>query len=102
MNELDPSPELVKKLWEDFIFSRKNGIREELSGLKLNERKLFKYLCFHQTKEPYSRSVLLASDLSQATVQRSLETLLDKDLVVDIDGEYCVIDPTYKFYFEMF
>lgn len=102
MNPLNPTPELIKQLWEDFIFSRKNGIREELSSLKMNERKLFKYLCFNKTREPYSRSVLLESDLSQATVQRALETLLDKDLVVDIDGEYNVIDPTYKFYFEMF
>ena len=98
----DPSPELLDVLWDDYIFHRKNGIRDELDALKLNERKVLQHLCFHPTNTPYSKQVLSEVNLSQATIQRALETLLNKDLVIDVEGTYRVLDPTYRYYFQRF
>jgi hypothetical protein len=102
MHELAPTAELVDKLWEDYIFARKGGIREELGGLKLNERKLFRYLCFNPTNAPFSQAFLSGVGLSQAGVQRALESLQENDLVIYNGEIYRVIDPTYKRYFELF
>ena len=101
-NELAPTPELVDKLWENYIFSRKSDIADELDDLTLNQRKLLRYLCIHPTELPFSYETSMGSNLSVSAIQVSLSPLIEKDLVVEQDGIYRVIDPTLKYYFEMF
>lgn len=101
-SELKPSPELIDKLWEDYIFSRKTAIAEELNGLTLNQRKLLKYLCNNTPQSIFSYETSVGSGLSVSAIQNSLPHLLERDLAVETDGIYRVLDPTFKYYFEKF
>ncbi len=101
-NELEPTPELVDTLWENYIFTRKSAIAEELSDLKLNQRKLLIYLCNNPTELPFSFETSIAAGLSTSNIQSALPALLEKDLVVKLDGIYSVLDPTFKYYFDKF
>ena len=102
LSELEPTIELVNAYWQDFIFTRKDGIRDELDMLSMNERHLLYHLAFNPTNKPFSKDYLKSIDLSHASFQRALTTLQDKDLVVKIDDQFRVIDPTFKHYFAMF
>lgn len=97
-----PTLELVEKLWENYIFSKKTDIVEELNDLTLNQRKLLRYLCYYPTTAPYSHETSKNSGLSVSTIQSALPILLDKDFVLEIEGSYRVLDPTFKYYFEKF
>lgn len=101
-NELEPSPELIDKLWEDYIFARKTAIAEELNDLTLNQLRLLKYLCNNPTNSPFSFEVSKNSGLSVSAIQTALPVLVDKGLVVELENTYCVLDPTFKYYFSMF
>lgn len=97
-----PDVEIIDDVWKEYIFSRKASIREELNGLKLNELRLLKSLSESSTHEPFGQNFLKTIELSQSSVQRSLEALLEKGLVINTEGAYAVIDPTFKCYFDMF
>ena len=89
-------------MWEDYIFVRKTAIAEELNDLTLNQRKLLKYLCNHPTTSPFSYEVSKNSALSVSAIQIALPLLVDKGLVIELDDSYRVLDPTFKYYFDMF
>jgi len=100
--EAEPSAELIDSLWEDYIFTRKSTISEELNGLTLNQRKLLKHLCNYPSESPFSYETSLNAKLSVSAIQSSLPQLVDRDLVVKLEGVYRVLDPTFKNYFAMF
>ena len=89
-------------MWENYIFSKKTDIVEELNDLTLNQRKLLRHLCFNPTNSPYSHETSKNSGIAISTIQTSLPILLDKDFVLEIEGSYRVLDPTFKYYFEKF
>lgn len=94
---------LVDVLWETFMFSRKSTIREELSSLKMSDRKLLKSLCFEKTKEPTSFEYARISLVPGSTAGRSIKELMRKDFIyIDDEGYYQPIDPTYQSYFKLF
>lgn len=101
-SELDPTPELVDKLWEDFIFARKSNIAEELNDLTLNQRKLLRYLCNNPTQTPFGYETSMGASLPVSAIQAALPILLKRDLVVEVNQIYRVIDPTFRYYFDMF
>lgn len=101
-SELDPTPELVDALWEDYIFTRKSTIVEELNDLTLNQRRLLKYLSVNPTNTPFGHETSVGSGLSVSAIQVSLPPLLERDLVVELEGIYTVLDPTFRYYFEKF
>ncbi len=99
---LEPTPELVDTLWGNYIFSKKSDIAEELDDLTLNQRKLLKYLCFNPTEFPFSHETSLRSGMPASAIQTALPVLLDRDLVIELEGIHTVLDPTFRSYFEMF
>jgi uncharacterized protein len=101
-SELDPTPELVDTLWENYIFTRKVTIAEELNDLTLNQRKLLRYLCNQPTASLFSHQTAVAAGLATSAIQTALPGLLDRDLVIKINDLYRVLDPTFKHYFAMF
>ena len=101
-SELEPTPELVDKLWEDYIFSRKLNIAEELNDLTLNQRKLLRYLCNNPTKSPFGYETSVGAGLSTSAIQVALPPLLERDLVIEADNAYRALDPTFRYYFDMF
>lgn len=100
-SELEPTIELVDKIWEDFVFSHKDDIFIQLEGLKINERKLLKLISRKPTNKPYSIQYTNETDLSPTSLRRALEDgLLSKEIVMrDLQtGEYYVFDPVFKYY----
>lgn len=101
-SDQEPTSELVDQCWENYIFSKKTDIAEELSDLTLNQRKLLRYLCYHPTTSPYANETSKNSGLAVSAIQTALPVLLDKDFVIDAGGCYRVLDPTFKYYFNKF
>ncbi len=98
-----PDVDMVDLYWQDFMFSRKSSIREELNSLKMSDRKLLRSLCFQATKEPTSLEYSQHSLLPTSTTGRSLRALMTNDFIyIDQAGFYRPIDPTYRAYFELF
>lgn len=100
--ESKPTSELVEELWHSYIFSRKTDIAEDLSDLTLNQRRLLQWLCFKPTTELYSKETLTALKMSQSSVQKAIEILLEKDFVIEKENVYLVLDPIFISYFKMF
>ena len=96
-----PTMKLVDELWTSYIFSKKTDITEDLSGLTLNQRRLLQHLCFDPTKELYSKETLAILKMSQSSVQRAVNVLLEKDFVVEKNGVYSVLDPILIGYFKI-
>lgn len=101
-SESMPTTALVDQLWENYIFSKKTDIVEELSDLTLNQRRLLRYLCYHPTITPYGYEVSKSAGLSVSAIQVALPVLMDKDFVVETEQGYRVLDPTFKYYFDKF
>lgn len=97
-----PRVNQLEEVWENYIFARKTDIAEELNGLTLNQRKLFKHLCFHPTQTPFGFETAVNAEMSTSAIQTALPILMDNDLVVKIGETYRVIDPTFKYYFSKF
>jgi len=105
VNPLEPTAELVEVLWEDFVFSRKDDTHTELDGLKMNERKLLRWMCANPTDQPYSMEYAMKAGLSPTSLRRALEEgLIKKEIVIqDSDtGVFYVIDPVLKSYLKMY
>ena len=99
---LAPTRELVDMLWDSYMLSRKTNVTDELNGLTLNQIRMVQFLCISPTSEPYGRKFLTDTGLSQGGVQSGLEILLDRDLIIQQEGVYQVIDPAIKYYFSRF
>jgi hypothetical protein len=98
-----PTIKLIDTLWQEFLFSRKSSIRDELATLKLNERRLLKSLCFEKTKTPSSLAYSQVSLVPIASASRAIQSLKLKDFIyMDQEGYYQPIDPTYEAYFKLF
>lgn len=100
--EVQPTPELVDKLWRSYVFSKKTDITSDLTDLTLNQRRLLQWLCFTPSSELYSKETLNSLKMPQSSVQKAIEILLEKDLVVEEEGIYHVRDPILVGYFKMF
>lgn len=101
VSDQTPTMKLVDELWGSYIFSKKTDITEDLSGLTLNQRRLLQHLCFDPTKELYSKETLAMLKMSQSSVQRAVNILLEKDFVVEKNGIYSVLDPILIGYFKI-
>ena len=74
---------------------------EELSSLTLNQKHLLHCLSIQPSSAPFSKDYLNYVNLQLASVQNALGILLNKGLVIKLTDVYCVLDPTFKAYFEL-
>jgi len=98
-SELSPSEELIDELWHAYIIARKTDITENIVDLSLNQRRLLQMLSANPTRELYGQPFLSQLGLSQSSVQKAVEALLDKGFITNEDGLHKVLDPTIKAYF---
>lgn len=96
-----PTIKLVDELWMSYVLSKKTDITEDLSGLTLNQRRLLQHLCFDPTKELYSKETLAILKMSQSSVQRAVNILLEKEFVIEKNEIYYVLDPILTAYFKI-
>jgi len=92
------SVELIDRLWDEYLFSRKRDIANEFQQLTLNQRKLLAYLAVHPTQSPFSHETSVGVGLSVSAIQSALPVLIENDLVVELYGFLRVLDPTLKGY----
>jgi len=102
MTDLKPTRELVDELWNSYVLAKKTDVTEDISSLTLNQRRLLQWLCFAPAEELYSKEKLAMLKMSQSSVQKALEVLLDKAFIVEDDHVYRVLDPVLISYFKMF
>ena len=100
--DIKPTSKLVNELWYSYVLSRKTDVTEDLSDLTLNQRRLLQWLCFEPTAELYSKETLAALKMSQSSVQKAIEVLLEKNFVIEEENVYRVLDPIFFSYFKMF
>ncbi len=99
---LEPTPELIDTIWQEYVISIKTDIADVLAELSINQRRLLMFLVFNPTKELYSKETQLQLKIPHASIQKAISVLLDKDLVFLDQEKYQVLDPTLKSYFMMF
>ena len=100
--DIKPTPEGVDDLWQHYVFSKKTDVTEDLSELTLNQRRLLQWLCFNPTTELYSKETLASLKMSQSSVQKAIEVLLEKDFVIENNCIYKILDAILISYFRMF
>lgn len=99
---LAPTDELVKTLWDSYMLSRKTVVSAELSGLSLNQIRIIKELTKQPTDLPFGMAFQQAVGISIGGIQSALDGLLEKGLVVKVEGYYKIIDPSIRYYFERY
>lgn len=99
---IKPTADAVDKLWQSYVLSKKTDITEDLSDLTLNQLRLLQKLSFEPTAELYSKETLANLKMSQSSVQKAIEILLEKDFVIEEEGTYRVLDAILVSYFRMF
>lgn len=97
-----PTLERVNQLWLSYVISKKTDITDDLSDLTLNHRRLLQWLCFNTTSELYSKETLSQLKMSQSSVQKAIEILLEKSFVIEDNRIYHVLDPLIKSYFTIY
>ncbi|MCL5261136.1 MAG: hypothetical protein M1561_05630 [Gammaproteobacteria bacterium] len=102
LNDKKPKTEIVDELWRSYILSKKTDITENLSELPLNQKKLLQKICQEPITALYKQETLAMLNLSQSSIQKAIDALLEKDFVIEENGAYKALDPTIISYFKMF
>lgn len=102
LNGQMPNSEMIDALWCSYILAKKTDITETLSELTLNQRRLLQTICLEPITSLYSRETLSMLKISQASVQRSIAVLLERDFIIEENGVYKILDPTIVSYFKIF
>ncbi|MDF1759930.1 MAG: ATP-binding protein [Coxiellaceae bacterium] len=100
----DNPPKTTKKaeaVWRQFVTAHRNLIVAPIISLPLNQKKLIKLLSCEPEAKPYSADFSIKAGLSTASIRRSIEALLLKDIIYHNDGSiYTVLDPAISYYFK--
>lgn len=90
----------IELIWDAYVESYKGMIIDEIVPLSLNQKKLVSALSKQSEKEPYGINFSLNVKMNPASIRRSIEVLLAKDIVfMDADKHYKLVDPAVKYYF---
>lgn len=95
-----PDETQVKQVWQEYIQSNRHIISDDIIELSLNQKKILSKLAKNPTKELYSADFLSSVKLTQSSVHKAVETLLEKDLIYNLDGCYKVLDPAIEYYIQ--
>lgn len=90
--------EEVVLLWNRFVLENKASVERELSLLSINQRKMLIFISNQQNvNELFSRQISEESRLTSSSIQRAIESLLEKDYVyIDDKKHYRILDPLIK------
>jgi AAA+ ATPase superfamily predicted ATPase len=93
-----PTPELIEKVWNQYVMEERSSVASELELLSKNQRKLLTVLARTDgTGAPLGRDFIQQANISKATVDQSLTFLEKRDYVFKDDkGHVHVLDPLIK------
>lgn len=100
MEETIPDEAQVEHQWKGYIQSNRYIISDDIIELSLNQKKVLSTLAKNPTKELYSAEFLSHIKLTQSSVHKAVEALMEKDLIYCIEGYYRVLDPAIEYYIQ--
>jgi uncharacterized protein len=93
-----PNVEKVEAVWDLYVKGNRAIIVDDIIGLTLNQKKVLSILAKFPIKEMYSSETMMQMKLTPGSIQRVLESLLEKDLVYIKNDEYTLLDPAIRYY----
>lgn len=84
--------------WVDYVKNNRHLIGDDIIGLSLNQKKILVALAKKPVKELYGADFLSTVKLTQSSIRKVIDVLLEKDLVHCVEGLYQVLDPAIEFY----
>ena len=93
-----PSVTSVQYQWEDYVKNNRHLIGDDIIGLSLNQKKILVALAKKPVKELYGAEFLTTVKLTQSSIRKAIDVLIEKDLVHCSEGRYQVLDPAIEFY----
>lgn len=93
-----PTPELIEKIWYQYVMEERSSVASEIELLSKNQRKLLTILArTNGTNAPLGREFIQQANMSKATINQSLTFLEKRDYVFkDMQGYVHVLDPLIK------
>ena len=92
-----PDAAMVKKYWQEYIYTERTRISKELSYLSFGQRRILTAIAFGYNKELTGKNFLQRVNITGPSVITALQVLEENDLLGKReDGSYFVIDPLMK------
>lgn len=93
-----PTPELIEKIWKQYVMEERSNVASEIELLSKNQRKLLTVLArTNGTNAPLGREFIQQANMSKATIDQALTFLEKRDyLFKDEHGYVHVLDPLIK------
>ncbi len=98
METIFPDEAQVEQCWQEYIQSNRHIVSDDIIALSLNQKKVLSKLAKNPAKELYSAEFLSGIKLTQSSVHKAVEALLEKDLIYCLNGYYKVLDPAIEYY----
>ncbi len=94
-----PTLSQAQQAWSDYVEQQSPWIITDISNLTLNRRKVITALALHPTKTPQGQTFSQQSDVSPASIKKSLDYLRKMDMVYqDKNNTYQVLDPVVAYF----
>jgi AAA+ ATPase superfamily predicted ATPase len=94
-----PNLEKVDEVWNYYIKSNRSLIVDDIISLTLNQKKVLSALAQKPIKEIYSQESMMIFKLTQSSVKRVIDSLLEKDLIfINKLEEYQILDPAIRYF----
>jgi len=87
--------EMLEKAKVELLRSEAPIFQASFVEMNFGEKKLVRALAMEPSGKPYSIDYLARHTLSAGGVQKSLKSLIDKDIVEDADGTYRLVDAVF-------
>ncbi len=93
-----PTAVIVKEKWNQYRDENTSRVQQEVSLLKLNQRRLLINLANdRQVENPYGNAYSRQCGIPPTSIHRAMEFLLERDYVYrDVDKKYCILDPLIR------
>lgn len=93
-----PSINSVQKTWEEYVKNNRRLIGDDIIELSLNQKKILVALAKNPAKELYSADFISQVKLTQSSIRKAVDVLMEKDLIHFTEERYRVLDPAIAYY----
>ncbi len=98
MEDQIPDALTLEAIWRNYVQANRHVIADDVIGLSLNQKQVLTTLAHHHVTEMYGADFLGKVKLSQSSVRKSVDVLLEKDLIYHHENIYDLIDPAIKYF----
>ncbi len=98
MEKAIPSVKEVQDTWSHYVKDNRHIISDDVIGLSLNQKKILTILAKEPAKEIYGAEFMMKATLTQSSIRKAVEVLLEKDLIYVDNENYTLVDPAIRYY----